>query len=221
MRLGGDEFAILVPLAPPGTAHAPEGSEQRLIELGRRILDDLDRTYRLGAATVRVEGSVGVAFAPEQGSDLSTLLRRADSAMYVAKRVRTGVMVWSERQVEVAPSTLTLLADLRGAGLRGELRLHYQPLVDAASGVVQGVEALVRWQHPTRGLLAPGVFVPMAERSEVIVELTDWVLGEALRQTRCGPRRGAGCPSRSTSPPACSATTISWGGWHGCWSSTP
>jgi len=194
MRLGGDEFAILVPLAAPGTASAPDGSAHRLTELGRRILDELNQPYQLGAATVRVEGSVGVAFSPEQGSDLSTLLRRADSAMYVAKRVRSGVMVWSERQVEVAPSTLTLLSELRGAGLRGELRLHYQPLVDAVSGVVQGVEALVRWQHPSRGLLAPGVFVPMAERSEVIVELTDWVLGEALRQTQVWTAQGRRLP---------------------------
>jgi EAL domain-containing protein (putative c-di-GMP-specific phosphodiesterase class I) len=128
--------------------------------------------------------------APQHGTDLGTLLRRADVAMYQAKRDGGGVRVYDEADDPHDESQLDLLAQLRAAISGGQLRLQYQPKVGLRAGRAVGFEALVRWAHPERGLLAPGEFLPLAERTALMRPLTDWVLREAIGQ--CAQWRAAG-----------------------------
>jgi len=181
-RLGGDEFAVLLDdLAPPPQL-ADLSRAQWLTRIARGVLNEVRGPFTIDDVLVGVEGSVGVAYAPEQGADLPVLLRRADTAMYTAKRQRTAVEVWQQDLELPRRDDLHLLTELRAAISAGELRLHFQPLVDAATRRIHGAEALVRWQHPQRGLLPPGAFVAQAERSDVIFAMTEWVLDAAIRQ---------------------------------------
>jgi EAL domain-containing protein (putative c-di-GMP-specific phosphodiesterase class I) len=131
-----------------------------------------------------VDGSIGVALYPEHGGDASQLLQRADIAMYAAKRARLGVAVYQPSLDEHSRKRLILLGELRRAIDEGELLLYYQPQADMRTGRVNGVEALVRWQHPQHGLLGAGEFVPPAEQGGLIEPLTRWVMAAALAQ--CG-----------------------------------
>src|SRR5439155_20217427 len=119
--------------------------------------------------------SIGIAYIPDHGEDLSTVLRCADVAMYEAKRSGSGVEVYKPETNPRAGQQLTLLTELRRAIGNGELELYYQPKCDTHGGIDQ-VEALVRWNHPQRGLLAPAAFIPLAERTSLIKSLTTWVL---------------------------------------------
>lgn len=179
-RLAGDEFAVLLPGA---TADDALGVADRF----RAALaqDIVVRSYPLHAAA-----SVGVAVSPEHGSDPSDLWRRADIAMYAAKREEQGALVFDPRMDETSPERLTLLGELRSGIERGEIVLHYQPQIDLRSGRLAGVEALVRWQHPRRGLLQPGDFVPLAEKNGVIAALDVAVLQQAARQAAAWAARG-------------------------------
>ncbi|RZS89701.1 diguanylate cyclase (GGDEF)-like protein [Motilibacter rhizosphaerae] len=164
-RPGGDEFVVLLPEADGPTA---EG-------LAARVVTDLARPVSVGGSTVAVGASVGVAVG---GGDL---VRRADIAMYAAKRAgKDRYARCTDEMHRQHMEARDLPEQLRGAGERGELVLHYQPIVDLALGRVDGVEALIRWQHPTRGLLAPDAFIPQAEESGVVDELTAWVLQRAV-----------------------------------------
>jgi diguanylate cyclase (GGDEF)-like protein len=173
-RLGGDEFVVLID--DPGD----------LLSEGRRILSLIRGPFLLDGVPVTVEGSVGIARTAAGRRTLGALLAGADVAMAAAKRDRTGVEVWGP-ELAGQGADLRLLAELREGIDRGELVLHYQPLVDARTGRTRSLEALVRWNHPRRGLLAPGVFVPAAERSEVIVALTERVLADAIAQAASWP----------------------------------
>jgi diguanylate cyclase (GGDEF)-like protein len=172
VRLGSDEFAVLLcdPGAKPGAVAA-----------GERIRLALRQPIVVSGLPVEIEASVGVALAPQHGSDLITLLKRADVAMYDAKRSGTGVAVYDLATDSREARHLSVLAELRQGIGAGELRLFYQPKC-RPDGRIDEVEALVRWQHPTRGLLAPDAFVPLAERTSIIKPLTAWVLQEAARQ---------------------------------------
>jgi len=128
--------------------------------------------------------------ASADGAALDTLLRHADVAMYAAKRGRLGQQVYDPALDTYSPERLGLIAELRAAIAAGALTLHYQPQVDVRSGRVRGVEALVRWPHPERGLILPDEFIALAEQTGLMAPLTDWVLGEAIRQ--CGVWRRAG-----------------------------
>jgi EAL domain-containing protein (putative c-di-GMP-specific phosphodiesterase class I) len=139
---------------------------------------------------VQVGGSIGIALYPDHGLDMQTLLRRADVAMYVAKRSGDVYAVYSEEQDRYTPERLALIADLRQAIADGALVLHYQPTIDLATGRANAAEALVRWEHPERGLLGPGQFIPLAEETGLIGPLTHWVIETALGQ--CGRWRQAG-----------------------------
>jgi len=179
-RLGGDEFAVVL-------RDADETSAMPVVE---RLLAALAQPCVLAERVLDVEASLGLAFYPAHGHDAGTLLRRADVAMYVAKRGRGGVVTYDPAHDRHGPARLTLLADLRRAIDAGALLLHYQPKLDIRSGVVDAVEALVRWPHPELGVLPPDQFVPLAEQTGAIVPLTRWVLGEALRQLAAWDRAG-------------------------------
>jgi diguanylate cyclase (GGDEF)-like protein/PAS domain S-box-containing protein len=173
-RLGGDEFAVVLPDADMGAATL---SAEKLVEaLGASLV--------IEGHEVAVGASVGIALYPENGADADTLLRRADMAMYAAKQTRGGYVLYTPDQDQSSGERLSLVGALRRAIADGELILHYQPKVDCRSGAVAGVEALVRWQHPTQGLIPPDRFIPLAEQTGLIRPLTRWVLNAALCQTR-------------------------------------
>ena len=173
-RLGGDEFAML--LSGGGSERAPV--------LARMIQATLEEPIDLDGQPVDVGCSIGIAHCPAHGEDPGMLLRHADIAMYVAKHQKSGYAVYDARYDLHRAEHLSLLGDLRKAIGEDQLRLHYQPKIDLRRGQVVGVEALVRWEHPERGLVPPSEFVPFAEQTGVIRLLTRWVLEEALRQ--CG-----------------------------------
>jgi diguanylate cyclase (GGDEF)-like protein len=177
-RLGGDEFALLLPVA------ATQDVEETARTLGRRVLGALAEPMTLGKVRVDVAASIGIALAPLHGSDAGELMARADVAMYAAKEDHRGCALYDPEQDRHTPERLELLADLREAVQRGQLVLHYQPKIAAATGEVAGAEALVRWQHPRLGLLPPDAFVELAENTGLIAELTLAVLDEALAQLR-------------------------------------
>ena len=172
-RLGGDEFGLVL----PDVEHA-EQIETALI----RIREAIEEEVNLGGLPVNVEASLGVAFIPHDGDDPDVLMQHADVAMYVAKRSHGVVVCYDPAQDHYNAERLALVSELRRAVLRDELVLHYQPQVDQPSGDVRTLEALVRWQHPTRGLLAPDEFVPIAEQTGLIDDLTRWVLDAALAE---------------------------------------
>jgi EAL domain-containing protein (putative c-di-GMP-specific phosphodiesterase class I) len=144
----------------------------------------------LDGFAVAVGGSIGIALYPEHGADADSLLRQADIAMYAAKDARSGCTIYSPETDLHSRERLGLLADLRQAIDRGDLLVHYQPQIDVRSGELTAVEALVRWPHPTRGLLPPDEFIPLAEQTRLIQPLSRWILAAALRQ--CAAWRSVG-----------------------------
>jgi len=179
-RLGGDEFAVLLPGDDRDGARVTAG----------KIADALAAPTLVEGRAVRTRASIGIALYPDQGADADLLLRRADMAMYAAKRGGTGVAVYDPELDRYAPDRLALIEELHAAIAHDGLRLHYQPKVDLATGRVSRVEALARWPHPLRGMIPPDQFIPLAEQAGLIGPLTRWVTGEALRQ--CGAWRRVG-----------------------------
>jgi predicted signal transduction protein with EAL and GGDEF domain len=173
-RFGGDEFAVLI---------EDLDDEREAIEVAQRIGALFTRPFVLSGIEHFVTVSVGIAIARESGERPETLIRDADAAMYRAKeRGRGRYELFDQRMRARAVERLQVENELRRAIGRDELRVHYQPIVSLDSGAVIGFEALVRWQHPRRGLIAPGEFVPTAEESGVIESLGRWVLERACRQ---------------------------------------
>ncbi len=183
-RLGGDEFAILL----SGTDAAGA------VHTALRLLRALERPFLLEGQSFDVGASIGIALSPEHGDDGGTLLRRADVAMYLAKRNNSGYAMYALDQDDHSPDRLALVGDLRRAIERGELVLHYQPKVDCRTQKIVWVEALVRWQHPQRGELRPDEFIPLAEQTGLIRPLSLWVLDAALRQCRAWRDAGLQLP---------------------------
>jgi diguanylate cyclase (GGDEF)-like protein len=171
VRLGGDEFAVLV----PATA-----DERRVLQIGRRMLRALEEPISLDGLEVEIGASVGIAMAPAHATDSATLLKRADLAMYDAKTSSSGVRLYEPDLDTSNPRRLTLVSELRAALQNGTIQVHVQPQAQLVSGEVVGVEALVRWEHPELGWIAPDEFIPVAERSGLIGPLTSHVLDLSL-----------------------------------------
>jgi diguanylate cyclase (GGDEF)-like protein len=180
-RLGGDEFAVFLPGDPSG--EPAEAVRDRACRVAERITGALAAPVDLPEITVSTEASIGVCVGtPTQGHN--DLLRHADRAMYYAKDNGLSVVVYTPELDRGRVERLAMLADLRRALEHDELELHYQPKLDLTFGVVTSVEALVRWRHPTLGLLGSEVFVPLAESTGLIEQLTQVVLTKGLRQCR-------------------------------------
>jgi diguanylate cyclase (GGDEF)-like protein/PAS domain S-box-containing protein len=183
-RLGGDEFAIVLTSALDANAVAMTA---------RRILNSLQQPFVVEGQVLEVGASIGIALYPQHGSDARTLMRRADVAMYATKQSNAG-FTFHERdeQESRVPDQLSLLVEMRSAIERNEFELYYQPKRHLRSGLITRVEVLIRWNHPTRGLLLPVSFVPIAERTGLIKPMTDWILDKALQQ--CRDWQDAGAP---------------------------
>jgi diguanylate cyclase (GGDEF)-like protein len=182
VRLGGDEFGILLTTLR-STGAAQDRAEQLLSRLR-------GAPFTVHGVELAVDASIGVAVAPEHGRTLPDLLQRADVAMYQAKRGRSGTSVYDPRADRHTIDQLAMVTDLRRALENEEFVLHYQPKISLSDLRVTGVEALVRWQHPTRGLLPPAEFLPILERSGLMQALTRWVLRKAVQQAASWRRAG-------------------------------
>jgi diguanylate cyclase (GGDEF)-like protein len=177
-RLGGDEFAILLTGARVKEAEA----------VAAKVIKGLSDSFSLGDHDAVVGATIGIALAPEDGTDVESLLRSADLALYAAKaRGRNRAMRYEVGMDETAQERRLLEMDMRGALAKGEMCLHYQPLVDTNSGETTGYEALVRWVHPTRGIVMPSIFIPIAEDTGLIVQLGEWVIRQAVGDMKSWP----------------------------------
>jgi diguanylate cyclase (GGDEF)-like protein/PAS domain S-box-containing protein len=173
-RLGGDEFGLLLLSTDlPGAATVAWKIEQAL-----------EPSFVIDGHAIDVRSSIGITLVPEHGDNIDDLLRRADLAMYDAKRVGGGHALFAAAKEESATRRLALLRDLRQCVANDELLLHYQPKIDLATARIIGVEALIRWNHPSDGFLRPAQFMPEVENSELMLPITMWVINEALRQLR-------------------------------------
>jgi diguanylate cyclase (GGDEF)-like protein len=180
-RLGGDEFAIL-----PGLGMGGEDGART----AHKVLRVLEQPFIIDDRILRIGASIGIALFPEHGRDASSLMRRADEAMYVAKRARSGYAFYVPRHDGEIPAHRLLAGELGHAIANDELVLHFQPTIDLRIGKTIGVEALVRWQHPERGLMPPRSFLPVAEETGLMKPLTRWVLNRALQQNRAWRESG-------------------------------
>jgi diguanylate cyclase (GGDEF)-like protein/PAS domain S-box-containing protein len=181
-RLGGDEFAIVLP--------APRDNEA-VTGLAQAILNSLEQPFVIEGQVLEVGASIGIALFPIHGADGRTLLRRADVAMYAAKQAGTGYAFHRDEYESRTADDLSLVPDMRNALERDEFELYYQPKIHLRSALVTRAEALVRWNHPQRGLLAPAAFIPLAERTGLIKGLTDWIFDHAIQQCRLWQDAGA------------------------------
>ncbi|WP_250501047.1 EAL domain-containing protein [Caballeronia sp. GAWG1-5s-s] len=179
-RLGGDEFAVLLPADDLPAARA----------IAARMLRALEEPIMIEGQLVDVGASIGIVAFPDNGSDMNVLLRRADIAMYVAKRANLGYALYDERHDENSAERLSLMSELRQAVEHDQLTLYYQPKIDLATHRVKYVEALVRWDHPTRGFIAPDQFIPFAEQTGYIKTVSRWVADKAIAQ--CAEWRAQG-----------------------------
>ncbi len=170
-RLGGDEFAVLL----------RRGDEALAASVAQRIALAFDEPLKLEEHTVDMGAGIGMACWPAHATDADTLLSHAEVAMYAAKRRTEGPLMYDASIDAASAQTLSLLTELRHAVEHGELRLYLQPKLELDSGVVAGAETLVRWKHPTRGLVPPMEFIPFAEQTGFIRTLTMWVFEEAAR----------------------------------------
>ena len=170
-RLRGDEFAMLL----PGLA-----TRESVVPVVNRVREALKEPFVAAGLALEVEASIGIAICPDNGMEVNDLLHAADVAMYAAKRAHTGYEFYTPDQHHYSPTQLGLVAQLRRAMEREELVLHYQPKAALDTGVVCGVEALVRWNHPHQGLLYPDAFIPVAEHTSLIRPLTLHLLERAI-----------------------------------------
>ncbi len=185
-RIGGDEFTVML----PGLTAAREAASA-----ARKLIQSLSRRFEIDGQTIYTGASVGIAMYPDDGSLGSELLKKADTAMYRAKSAGRSRFAFFEEPMNAESKRRSLLdGELRNALERNELVLHYQPQIDLKTGALCGVEALVRWQHPTRGLLFPRDFIEYAEEIGLIPEIGSWVMTEACQQYRRWREEGVRVP---------------------------
>ena len=178
-RMGGDEFAIVIKDAQ---------SRKAVENLATRIIESVATPFRFETAEIRIGTSIGCAFGPMDGQSVDDLIQKADMALYEAKKQGRGTCCYfNDDMRSVAENKLRLEQDLTLAIQRGELRLLYQPLISAADQSLMGFEALVRWHHPSRGMVSPAEFIPLAEETGLILPLGDWVIEEACRAAATWP----------------------------------
>ena len=183
-RISGDEFVVVLEDLPD------EGAPERV---ARIILEEVRRPFQVEGNEIHVSGSLGLAIHPEDGTDAETLLKNADAAMYHAKELgRNGFRLFSAELAQRRTQRIQVETALRRALKNNELELHYQPIVETATGAVNGVEALLRWHDPERGLMLPAGFIPLAEESGLGHAIGHWVMEAACRQAR--KWRDAGVP---------------------------
>lgn len=171
-RLGGDEFALVLPGA--GLIDAKK--------IAQKLAQCLEDPFLVEGHHLSVGVSTGIAIYPEHGEDSENLLQSADSAMYTAKRHKMIYSVFNPEEDKASINRLILIGQLRGAINHNQFVLHYQPKISLNNGQLSGVEALVRWQHPERGILLPNNFIPLAEQAGLIRQVSAWVLNRAIRQ---------------------------------------
>lgn len=181
-RIGGDEFVLVL---------SELARHEDATMLARKLLALLAQPFDLDGRELFVTPSIGISFYPQDASDAPSLLRLADLAMYQVKAGgRNGFNCYAQVMNERAQEEAELEAGLRGALERGELKLYYQPKADLYSGEICGAEALIRWQHPAKGLVLPAHFIPLAEESGIILPIGEWVLREACLQAARWQREG-------------------------------
>jgi diguanylate cyclase (GGDEF)-like protein len=180
-RLGGDEFAVLV---------SSMTSADDAVQVAERIVTALREPFTIDGVRLDVQASIGIAISPEHGTDVETLIQRADVALYTAKEERGCWAMYCPESDRYTVESLALLGELRAGLETGQLTVFYQPKSDAHTGMVVGMEALARWVHPTRGMLPPDEFIPLAENTGLIGELTFEVLRQALSQARSWHQQG-------------------------------
>jgi diguanylate cyclase (GGDEF)-like protein len=179
-RFGGDEFAII----QENEKNQSEGA----IKLALRIIELIQQPFELNGHRVNIGTSIGLAFAPEHGTDAVTLLKKADLALYAAKAGgRNDFRVFQPELIEAADVQKSMESELREAISHSEFEMHYQPVIDAKTRSVRGVEAFVRWHHPSRGLLLPGQFLPLAEQTGLMLPLGEWILQQACADAAAWP----------------------------------
>jgi diguanylate cyclase (GGDEF)-like protein len=181
-RIGGDEFVVLL-----GDLEKPEDARH----VALKVLDALAEPVTIGVHELRVTPSIGICAYPHDGTDVETLMRNADTAMYHAKQMgRNNYQFFTQSMNDAAQERLALENDLRHAVERAEFTLHYQPQLDLKTGRIVGFEALVRWLHPQRGMVGPSQFVAAAEETGLIGQIGEWVLREACLQARAWHHAG-------------------------------
>jgi diguanylate cyclase (GGDEF)-like protein/PAS domain S-box-containing protein len=178
-RLGGDEFAVI---------HTAVGDRDDVVEFVTRIHDAIRQPYQCLGHHLATDASIGIALAPQDGTELDQLIKNADLAMYGAKAEGRRTHRFFEPAMDArAKARLTMEQDLRQAMIDGGFEIHYQPLVDLRSDEVSGCEALLRWRHPERGMVSPAEFIPLAEDTGLINELGDWVMQTACAEAAAWP----------------------------------
>ncbi|MFA6180368.1 MAG: diguanylate cyclase, partial [Candidatus Methylopumilus sp.] len=173
-RLGGDEFTLLL-----------NGLDNQAVtdRIAQKVLDRLAQPFHIGSELVYLSTSIGISIYPDDGSGVEVLLKNADQAMYVAKQNgRNRYHYFTPVMQEAAMGRMRLISDLRIARATNQFRVFYQPIVELASGDIYKAEALIRWQHPTHGLVSPAEFIPVAEDTGLIIEIGDWVFTTAINQ---------------------------------------
>jgi diguanylate cyclase (GGDEF)-like protein/PAS domain S-box-containing protein len=184
-RFGGDEFTVVLPACDMSVA----------TDVAERILEALGQPMRIANQDVTVSASIGIALSSPDTRNADTLLRQADTAMYRAKEVGRNGYAFFSAGLDARPNSgLTIQAGLRRALAQGELRLHYQPQMNASTGQVSGVEALLRWTSPVLGAVSPADFIPIAEQTGIIAEIDRWVLSAACAQARAWQIAGIEIP---------------------------
>jgi diguanylate cyclase (GGDEF)-like protein/PAS domain S-box-containing protein len=175
-RLGGDEFTIVL--------SDPAGSSG-IDRLAYQVLNQLSMPFQLGQERAYVSASIGIALYPDDASDLEDLVKYADQAMYAAKRAgRNRYSYFTSALHQASEARMRMITAMHGALAEGQFRVYYQPIVELATGHVHKAEALLRWQHPERGLISPVEFIPIAEQTGMILEIGDWVFRQAAQQVK-------------------------------------